>query len=552
MNIKRISFLILFLLIAFLSSCNKENSSNSNRVIIGISSDIESTNPLFAFTPNEGNISELLYLSLVQFDWDKQKGELIPKPMLAKDWYWNADSSSITLDLRNDVYWSDGVQFTANDVVYSFDVYSDPVVQSSLYGTFKNFYTDTSLHIDINKTFTVESPFKIKINFKKGSIPNFVDIGLPLIPEHVFKNVDRKNLITTEKDMKPVTDGPFYLSNWEKNQAIILKANKKSFLHKSSGLSELIFKVVPDYSSRIMQLKRDEIDLTEDIEAGDVAQLKNISSLIISPIDGRDYDYAAWNNIDPDAYKRNKIIPNKIFGDEKVREAFTYAINRQEIVHDFLNDLGQVASGPVSPIFKNALDTLLKPLPYDPDEAKRILAADGWKDVNQDGVLEKGNQKLSFTFYIPSGNPRRKYAATIIKNDLRKIGVDIKIESLEPQVFFQRMFAHELNAWMAGWSVPIPLDLKSPWYSDLKNTPLNVYGYQSKAADALLNLIGHEKSSQQRDQLYKKFQELIYKDNPVTFLYWVDNIVAYNRRIKNISITPLGAVEHCWNWSITK
>ena len=164
MNIKRISFFILFLLIAFLPSCNKENSSHSNRVIIGISSDIESTNPLFAFTPNEGNISELLYLSLVQFDWDKQKGELIPKPMLAKDWYWNADSSSITLDLRNDVYWSDGVQFTANDVVYSFDVYSDPVVQSSLYGTFKNFYTDTSLHIDIYKTFTVENPFKIKLN----------------------------------------------------------------------------------------------------------------------------------------------------------------------------------------------------------------------------------------------------------------------------------------------------------------------------------------------------------------------------------------------------
>jgi ABC-type transport system substrate-binding protein len=113
------------------------------------------------------------------------------------------------------------------------------------------------------------------------------------------------------------------------------------------------------------------------------------------------------------------------------------------------------------------------------------------------------------------------------------------------------MFAHELNVWMAGWSVPIPLDLKSQWYSDLKNTPLNVYGYQSKAADALLNQIGQEKSSQQRDQLYKKVQELIYKDNPVTFLYWVDNIVAYNKRIKNISITPLGNVEHCWNWSIT-
>ncbi|MHB1686716.1 MAG: ABC transporter substrate-binding protein [Ignavibacteriaceae bacterium] len=551
MSLKRITLLLLF--IAILPSCNKENSSHANRVVIGISSDIQSTNPLFSFTVDEGNVSELLYLSLVQFDWDAQKGEMIPKPMLAKDWQWNKDSTSITFDLRNNVYWSDGVQFTASDVVYSFDVYSDPVVQSSRYGMFKSFYSDSSLHINLKKTFIVDNPFELTVNLKKGTLPNFNDLNVPLIPEHVFKKIDRKNLITAEKEMKLITDGPFYVSNWEKNQAIILKANEKSFLHNPKGVSELIFKVVPDYSSRITQLKRGEIDLMEDVEAGDVAQLEKISNLKISPIQGRDYDYVAWNNIDPEAYKKNKkVIPNKIFGDEKVREALTYAINRQEILKDFLNDHGEVAAGPVSPIFKNALDTLLKPPAYDPDEAKKILAEDGWKDVNQDGILEKGNQKLSFTFYIPGGNPRREYAATVIKNDLKKIGVDIKIESLEPQVFFEKMFAHEFNAWMAGWSVAIPLDLKSFWYSDLKNTPLNVSGYQSKAADLILNQIEREKSSRQRNQLYKKFQELIYKDNPVTFLYWVDNIVAYNSRIKNINITPLGAAYHCWNWSVNK
>jgi len=164
--------------------------------------------------------------------------------------------------------------------------------------------------------------------------------------------------------------------------------------------------------------------------------------------------------------------------------------------------------------------------------------------------LEKGNLKLAFTFYIPGGNPRREYAATVIKNDLKKIGVDIKIESLEPQVFFQRMFAHEFDAWMAGWSVPLPLDLKPFWYSDLKNTPLNISGYQSKAVDLLLNQIEKTKSPPYRKQLYREFQELVYKDNPMTFLYWVDNIIAYNTRIKDINITPLGAVYHCWNWTV--
>ena len=551
MSIKRISFVVLFLLIAFLSSCNKEKPSHSNRVVIGIESDIQSTNPLFSYTVDEGNISELLYLSLIQFGWNSNEGELIPEPMLAKDWQWNKDSTSVTFDLRNDVYWSDGVQFTAKDIVFSFDLYSDPQVQSSRYGMFKNFYSDSSSHIDLDKTFIVENPFKITINIKKGVLPDFNDFAIPIIPQHVYDNIDRKNLISAEKEMKPVTDGAFILSKWEKNQAIILRANKKSFLTKPSGPQEIIFKVVPEYSSRITQLRRGEIDLMEDIEAGDVAQLRNDSNLKIFPLLGRDYDYAAWNNIDPDTYRKTKrITPNKLFGDEKVREAFTYAINRQGIVNNFLNDMGQVAIGPVSPIFKNSLDTLLNPLPYDPEMAKKILASDGWKDVNQDGVLEKGNLKLAFTFYIPGGNPRREYAATVIKNDLKKIGVDIRIESLEPQVFFQRMFAHEFDAWMAGWSVPLPLDLKPFWYSDLKNTPLNISGYQSKAVDLLLNQIEKTKSPPYRKQLYREFQELVYKDNPMTFLYWVDNIIAYNTRIKDINITPLGAVYHCWNWTV--
>ncbi len=551
MKNKYLLLALLFFTALFLSSCTREVPIAQNRVVVAISSDIESTNPLFAFNIDEGTISELLYLSLVRHGWNFDTGSMTTSPMLAKSWEWNKDSSSITLDLRDDVKWSDGKPVTAEDVVFSFDVYSDPLVQSKLYGSFKHFYTDTSMHVDLKRTFDVINPYKLIINFKKNSASSFYDFDFPIIPEHVYKSLSRKDFVTAEKEIKPVTDGPFELSSWNKNQSIILKANKSSFLYNSGNINELIFKIVPDYYSQLTQLKRGEIDFMQDIRADDYPLLRRQDNLQLTSLQGREYDYVGWNNLDPDVYKKSKrIVPNRLFGSALVRTALTYAINRAEILHEFLDNHGEVAFGPVAPIFTSANDTSLKPLPYSPDKAKLLLAEAGWKENKSTGILQRGGKDFSFTLDIPSGNPRREFAATVIRNNLREIGINMNIEKLEPEVFFQKMFARELNAWMAGWSVSIPPDLKQFWYSKLDDAPLNVASYQSKAADNLLDEIESTRSGKLRDDLYRKLQTIIYRDKPVTFLYWIDNLMAYNKRITNFKLTPLGPFQKCWEWSV--
>jgi peptide/nickel transport system substrate-binding protein len=554
MKINRlIPTLSLIIILLSVNGCQKESPEKTGRIIAAITSDAESLNPLFAFSDNEGNISELLYASLVQHEWNDKKGDMDTFPMLAKSWEWNSDSSAVTLYLRDDVKWSDGQQFTANDVVFSFDAYSDPLVQSKLYGSFKNFYTDTSMHIDLKKTFLVKNPFVITINFKKSHSPTFYDIDFPIIPEHVFKNINRKDLITAEKEIKPVTDGAFLLSQWNKNQSIILKADNKSFLYKDGNISELIFKIVPDYNSQLTQLKKGEIDLMGDIKADDYNVLSKADNLNIISVKGREYDYAGWNNIEPEIYKKTKRgIPNKLFGSPEIRKALTYAINRNEILSQFLNNHGEVAVGPVSPIFKDIFNYDLKPLPYSPDSAKKLLAKAGWKDTDRNGTLKKNGQEFSFTLSIPGGNPRREFTAALIQNNLQSIGIKVKIEKLEPEVFFQKMFNRELDAWVAGWTVPIPLDLKSFWYSKLADAPLNVAGYQNKTVDELLSKIEASQNSNEKSILYRKLQEIIYADNPATFLFWDDKLIAYNKKINNFNVSPLGVFHRCWNWSTSK
>jgi peptide/nickel transport system substrate-binding protein len=453
--------------------------------------------------------------------------------------------------LRNDVYWSDGKKFNADDVVFSFDVYSDPDVQSRLFETFADYYTDEKNHIDIEKTFEVIDSFKVKINFLPNSTPTLSETVFHIIPKHIYENIERKNIATSESNLKPVTNGPFVLTGWDKTQSIKLKANKNSFLYNPNGVDELIFKIIPDYNSRLTQLRKKEIDLAELIKTEDIKTLQKEEHLKITPQKGREYDYIGWSNIDFEIYNSTgKIKPHKLFGSTSVRKALTYAINRKEILDEYLLGYGQPGIGPVSPIFKDAVDPDLKSYEYDLGKAKSLLETEGWKDSDNDGILDKGKVEFKFKLHIPSGNPRRNYAATVIKNNLKQIGVDVTIETAELGVLLEKMYEKNMDAWMIGWYVTIPLDLKFLWYSDIEKTPYNFVSYQNKEADKILDEISTETNQQKLNDLYKKFQKIIYEDQPVTFLYWVDNIVAYNSRIKNININPLGAIHHCWEWTV--
>jgi len=559
------TFLIpLLIVISLLQGCKSESPEIAGRIVVGIDSDVKSFNPLFSSTGSEVNISELFFLSLVQYEWNDAEGGLDAFPMLAEKWEWADDSSSIILYLRRDVQWSDGRIFNAEDVVFSFDVYSDPKVESRFYGFFENFYTSSqkedSLHVLLDKTFEVLDSFTVKINFRKNSIPSLKDIDYPLIPKHVYERIDRKDLSRFEKDIKLVTDGPFFLEKWDKNQAIILKRNENSFLYASPGngqeqgnikpVQRLVFKIVPDYNSRITQLKKGEIDLMEDISAENVSSLKENGRINIAAVKGREFEYIGWNNINTADFRERKITPNKLFGNPEIRKALSYAVNRQEILFEYLKGYGDLAAGPVSPIFKKYFDQTLKPFEYNPGKAKEILNRQGWIDEDKNGIIEKNRLPFRFVLNIPSGNPRREFAATIIKNNLREVGIDVSVQSYEPNVFFEKLFAREFDSWIAAWGIPLPLDLKPFWHSDLQANQYNLAGFRNKSVDSLLELIIITKDDNQKTEYYKKIQSIIYNETPFTFLYWIDNIVAYNKRIKNINVTPLYPLHHAWYWKL--
>jgi len=550
MRIVKIFFSSILFLYLFVS-CNVEKADKTQKVVIGISADLETINPIYSFSVDEGVIDETLFLSLVQFEWNDKIGDVDAKPMLATSWEWALDSSYVIFNLRNDVFWSDGKNFSADDVIYTFDIYSDPKVQSRFYGSFKNLYTDYDNHIDLKKSFEVLSPLKIKVNFIPNSVPSLLDVIFPIIPKHVFENIKRENITTSEINFKPVTNGAYKLKKWDRNQMVVLKADKKSFLYQQGMIDEIIFKIVPDYNSRLVQLQKGEIDFCELVKPIDIKDLKKSENLIIESVKGREYDYIGLNNIDIKSYSDNKVIKkNSLFGSVKVRQALAYAINRNEILTDYLNNYGELAITPISSIFKSYFDNDLRPIEFNPDLARKMLEEAGWKDSDNDGILEKNNSEFKFTLYIPSGNPLREFAGTIIKNNLKAVGIDMNLEKLELGAFLDNLYDKKMDAWMASWYIQVPLELKIFWYSDLQNTPLNFVGYQNKEADKIMDALGKRLTQEEKINNYKRFQNMILNEPPVIFLYWTDDIVVHNKKIKNLKVDPFGALQKLWEWRI--
>jgi peptide/nickel transport system substrate-binding protein len=550
MNGKTLKLLLIIIIPLMFFSCDSKKSNQEKRVVIGIVADVQTFNTLFAFSFEEAVITELLYPGLIGLKWNADLGMADPLPMIAKSWQWADDSSFIKFILRDDVYWSDGQKLTAEDVIFSYDIFSDPDVQSRLYNTFTQFYIERDGRINIGKTFRLISPYELEVHFPSTSVPNLNEFDLPLVPKHVFEKLDRKNLANNEINFQPVTCGAFRLKKWERNQSITLETDSSSFLFRPGQVPEFVFKIVPDYTSRILQLEKGELDLVDVVKVEDVDKLKKDDQLVVVPEFGREYDYIGWNNVDPESLSRGERKPNKLFGTSNIRKAMSMAINRKEIFEEYLQGMGELATSPVSPIFKSAFNIDVKPYNYNPDEAKKLLASEGWKDEDNDGVLEKGNEEFRFTMYYPVGNPLREYASVVIKNNLKSVGIEMIPEKIELGAFIDNLYKKKLDSWMAAWGVSINLKLKIFWYSDPKVASLNFLSYSNSDIDNILDQLDTKITDERKNELIKKFQVIIHEDEPVTFLYWTPNIVVYNKRIKNLDITPYGVIVRCWEWTL--
>lgn len=480
--------------------------------------------PALASDSASSEIISLVYNGLIKIDKDLNLvGDL------AESWDISDDNRTITFHLRKGVKWHDGEPFTARDCMYTYNVMVDPKTPTAYAEQFKQ----------IEKAEVVDD-YTFRVTCKQVFARALITWGQNIMPAHLLEG---KDITTSELARHPIGTGPYKFLSWEPNQQIVLEYNPDYFEGRPY-IDRQITRVIPDMATQFLELKSGNIDqmsLTPDQytkQTNDEVFKANFNKYKYLAFA---YTYLGFNLKDPK------------FQDKRVRQAIAYAINKQEIIDGVLLGLGQPANGPYQPGHW-AYNPNVTPYPYDVEKAKQLLAEAGWKDTNNDGILEKDNQPFEFTIMTNQGNNERKMTAVIIQQRLKGVGISVKVRIIEWAAFIKEFIdKKQFEALVMGWTIPIDPDLYNVWHSSkTREGELNFISFKNEEVDRLIDEGRFTLDREKRKQAYFKIQEILKEEVPYVFLYVPDALPVVSSRVHGIEPAPAGIGYNLIKWYVPK
>ncbi len=486
-------------------------------LVVGFEADADALNPAISSTGDASAIYGNIFIYMCKTSPDMESYT----PWGAESWEFSDDRKTLTFHLRDDIHWHDGVKMTAYDVEYSFRIYSsDEVAWSSIR------WLDKIESVTAADSFTVVTTFKEVYPYQLTD----ANVYWPL-PQHLLGHIPPGRLRNAPFNRNPVGNGPFKFKKWVSQQNIELEANEDYFLGRPY-LDKVKFKIVPDRTSLLMQLETGEIDLYHKFPPQAYNRLSQNPDLRIYKFPSRSYYFIGWNNAHP------------LFENRNVRRALNMAIDRQEIIDALCYGLAR----PVNGHFLSwlwAYAESLEPLPYDPEEARRILAEEGWTDSDGDGWLDKDGERFEFELKTNENNQLRKDIAVMVQSKLEKIGVKAKARSMEWTSFVKEMQDKNFEAAVAGWIVGIKADMTSHWHSRSIDGKFNFVSYSNAAVDSLIDAAVMELDRSKAGKMWAEAQQIVLEDAPYCFLFNLDELNALHKRFKNVHMTTYG-----WDYNL--
>ncbi len=498
-----------------------QEKSAANALVIGLPADVVSLNPLMSTSSIDYDVQKQLFLRLME---EKPHFDGFV-PELAKSWDFSRDGKVITFHLRSRIMWSDGVPLTSRDVVFTHRAETNP----KLGWIFQSEKTQIDSVVAPNDS-------TVRFYFARRYPDQLTDANEGFIlPEHILGGLSAEAWQKSRFNRFPVTAGAYLLLKWVSQQSIQLVANPTYFRTGFPKIRHVIFKIVPDESVRLSQILNGEIDILEGISVRRVARLRKRPNISIEHFSDMAYGFLGWN------------LRNPLFRSGRVRQALTLAIDRKSIVDNVFGGFARVCDSPILPQSWAYCDTI-RPFPFNPERARKILTELGWHDSDGDGFLEKNGKPFRFELMTNFGNPTRRDLAVLIQAQLKKIGVDAQIQMYDWSIFLDRFKSGDYDAVLSAWRLSSKLELRSFWHSESIRNGFNRFFYRNPEVDALINRVEDLENPAQAKPLWWKLQSLIYRDQPVTFLYIPDRVIAYRNRLARPEFHPLSTYFYLYKW----
>lgn len=472
-------------------------------------------------------ITELIFNGLVGIN---EKQEIVPE--LAERWEVAPDGRTYTFFLRKDVTWhpregEEAKPFTADDVIFTYKIMMHPK-------------TITPLKVRYEFIESVEKldDYTVKFTLKRPILNALAKFSFKVIPRHGPSNP----LYLTREDpfvQNPIGTGPFILKNITADREIILVANENYFKGRPH-IDKFISKPFADQNIMTQALMFNAIDMIVLVNPRDIPEIEGDKRFILQPYNALSYSFFGYN------------MRNPLLADKRVRKAFTYAVNRQEMLESFFNNRGTIISGPFAP-GSWAYNLDVQPLPFDPQKARALLTEAGFTP-GPDGIMQKGGQRLSLSLKVPIEKESEAVKRVVLafKNYLKNVGVDIRVEFKEWQAWKEDVFLeHDFDVVFASWVFDDSADISSLFHSgEIGPWKNNFIGYSNPEVDGLINesklTLDHEK----RRTINRKLHALLAEENPYTFLWTLTNYAAYHKKVRRVAIHPYKFFSFADEWFI--
>jgi peptide/nickel transport system substrate-binding protein len=520
------------------SAALDEHPRSGGLIVATVRGEPRTFNRLIAGDANTATIAALVHARLVRINQQTQQVE----PWLAERWE-TTDALRYVLHLRRNVAFSDGTPFTAADVVFTFAALYDPKVDSVIASAYKIDGKPIAVQAvdDHTVALTFPAPF--------GPGLRLLD-SLPILPRHRLESAlasgtfrDAWGVSTPPNEV--VGLGPFKLHLYLPGERVEFDRNPYYWRTDERGIKlpyadRLTLEVVPNQSAEMLRLESGQADLvSSELRPDDMPAFKKMATQqrvkITNLGPGLDVDYL-WFNL-----KNGAAATRPWLARRELRQAISYAIDRQQFVNTVLLGAGTPVYGPVTPANKEWFAPDLPATPHDLAKARELLTSIGLTDRNNDGMLEASDgTPAKFALYTQKGRPLRERASAFLKEDLRKIGLDVEVTALEFPMLIDRIMKGNYDAVYFGVSASdtdpgANLDF---WLSSGSFHVWNI-GQQSPATpweaqiDALMRKQMQATDPNERRRLFHEVQRIFATEMPVLCFAAPNVLIATSARIIN-------------------
>jgi peptide/nickel transport system substrate-binding protein len=332
-----------------------------------------------------------------------------------------------------------------------------------------------------------------------------------------------------------VVSGAYRLESWERQQQIVLRRNDLYFDPGLPMIERLVFRIVPQKLNQIGQLLSGELDFVNNIPISEAASKDRTDSVELRTYWAGQYNFICWN------------VTHPLFAEAETRQALTMAIDRKALIDSLWFGRAKLST---SPILSStwAHNRALEPWPYDPKESLASLSAQGWSDSDGDDILDKNGEPFSFELLTNSSSSIRVDATVMIQEQLRRIGIEVKVRSLGFGSLNALVSDHDFDAFLLGWIADTSLDQTSIFHTDSIDGASNFGGYSNPELDRLIDLTNTDLDFEDRTNVLHEIQAIIHHDQPYTFLWESKRLAGISKRVQGATPNALDALYKIETW----